>query len=68
MDAVLATTMETFGLFRGQAPQARARRQEIVSGRTQALLAQLGVVWPECPAAGQSEMLRQAAQSLEPAL
>ena len=65
MDAALATTMETFGLYRGQSPQARARRQEIVSGRTQALLTRLGVVWPEAPAAGQAEMLHHAAQSLE---
>jgi hypothetical protein len=65
MDGALAATLETFGLHCGQSPQARARRQEIVSGRTQALLARLGLVWPEAPAAGQAEMLRQAAQSLE---
>jgi amino acid adenylation domain-containing protein/thioester reductase-like protein len=62
MDVALAATLETFGLYGGLSPQARARRQEIVSGRTQALLARLGLVWPEVPAAGQAEMLRQAAQ------
>ncbi len=62
MDAALTETMENFGLYRGLAPQARARRLEIVSGRTQMLLARLGLVWPPVPAAGQAEMLRQAAQ------
>jgi thioester reductase-like protein len=62
MDAALTETMENFGLYRGLAPQARARRLEIVSGRTQMLLARLGLVWPPVPVAGQAEMLRQAAQ------
>jgi hypothetical protein len=60
MDGALAATLETFGLYRGLSPQERSRRQETVSGRTQALLARLGLVWPEIPAAGQAEMLRQA--------
>jgi len=60
MDAALTETLENFGLYRGVSPQARARRLEIVSGRTQMLLARLGVVWPAVPGAGQSEMLRQA--------
>jgi amino acid adenylation domain-containing protein/thioester reductase-like protein len=42
--AALAETMETFGLFRGRAPQSRARRLEIVSSRTQSRLSQLGFV------------------------
>jgi amino acid adenylation domain-containing protein/thioester reductase-like protein len=62
MDAALAATMETFGLYRGQSPQARARRLEIVSMRTQARLARLGLVWPETPDAGRVEMLRRAAE------
>ncbi|MGD0128088.1 MAG: hypothetical protein ABSF46_22225 [Terriglobia bacterium] len=43
-------------------PEAIARRQEIVSGRTQMLLARLGLVWPPIAAAGQMEMLHQAAE------
>jgi thioester reductase-like protein len=66
MNVALAATLETFGLYGGLSPQARARRQEIVSGRTQALLARLGLVWPEVPAAGQAEMLHQAAQFFSP--
>ena len=62
MDAALTETLENFGLYRGLAPQARARRLEIVSGRTQTLLTRLGLVWPPVPAAGRAEMLRQAAR------
>ncbi|SPE30900.1 conserved hypothetical protein [Acidobacteriia bacterium SbA2] len=52
VDAALSETLENFGLYRGVSPQGRARRQEIVSGRTQMLLARLGLVWPPIPAAG----------------
>ena len=62
MDAALAAAMETFGLYRGESPQARAHRQEIVSTRTQARLARLGLVWPETPEAGRADMLRRAAE------
>ena len=62
MDAALAQTLENFELYGGLSPQARARRLEIVSGRTQTLLARLGLVWPPVPAGGQAEMLRQAAR------
>ena len=62
MDAALAETLENFKLYRGVSPQARARRLEIVSARTQSLLARLGLVWPPPMAARQAEMLRQAAQ------
>ena len=62
MDAALTETLENFGLYRGVSPQLRARRLEIVSGRTQTLLARLGLVWPNIPVAGRTEMLRQAAQ------
>ncbi len=61
MDAALTETLENFGLYEGLSPQARSRRLEIVSERTQILLARLGLVWPPLPAAGQAEMLRQAA-------
>jgi amino acid adenylation domain-containing protein/thioester reductase-like protein len=60
MEAALAETLETFGLYRGVSPQERARRLEIVSTRTQDLLTRLGLAWPPLPAAGQAEMLRQA--------
>jgi len=59
--AVLAETMETFGLFRGCAPQPRARRLEIVSERTQTRLARLGFTWPSLPRDGWAALLRQAA-------
>jgi thioester reductase-like protein len=62
IDAALTETLENFGLYSGLSPQIRARRLEIVSERTQTLLTRLGVVWPPLPAAGQAEMLRQAAQ------
>ena len=61
MNGALTETLENFGLYRGQSPQARARRLEIVSGRTQILLSQRGLVWPPVPAAGLAEMLREAA-------
>ena len=51
MDAALAVTLENFDLYRGLSPQARARRLEIVSERTQSLLARLGMVWPQLPTA-----------------
>jgi len=60
MDTALTETLENFGLYRGLAPQERARRLEIVSGRTQSLLSRLGFAWPPVPTAGQAEMLRQA--------
>ncbi len=62
MDAALTETLENFGLYEGLSPQARSRRLEIVSERTQILLARLGLVWPPLPAAGRTEMLRQAAR------
>jgi len=68
MSAALAETMENFGLYRAVSPQGRARRLEIVSGRTQMLLARLGLVWPPLPAAGRTEMLCQAAQLFSPPL
>jgi len=62
MDAALTGTLENFGLYAGRSPQERARRLEIVSGRTQTLLARLGFAWPPDPPAGRAEMLRQAAR------
>jgi amino acid adenylation domain-containing protein/thioester reductase-like protein len=62
MNAALTEILENFGLYRGVSPQARARRLEIVSGRTQNLMARLGLFWPNGQAAGQTEMLRQAAR------
>src|SRR5581483_7388045 len=62
MEAPLAETLENFRLYRGLAPQPRARRLKIVSIRTQNLLARLGVAWPDLPAAGQRAMLEEAAR------
>jgi amino acid adenylation domain-containing protein/thioester reductase-like protein len=62
MEPALNEALEAFGLYRGVSPQPRARRLEIVSARTQQLLAQLGMTWPEVPAARQAEMLRLAAE------
>ncbi|MFY9855276.1 MAG: hypothetical protein WAK26_15500, partial [Terracidiphilus sp.] len=61
-NAALTETLENFGLYRGASPQQRARRMEIVSGRTQMLLAQSGLVWPSFPTDGQTQMLREAAR------
>jgi len=61
LDSALAETMETFGLFRGLSPQPRARRLEIVSTRTQALLSRLGLDWPPVPTSGRADLLRRAA-------
>ena len=66
MNAALTESLENFGLYRGVSPQLQARRLEIVSGRTQTLLSGLGLVWPASPAAGQKEMLRQAARLFTP--
>lgn len=60
MSAALAETLENFGLYRGVSPQSRARRLEIVSIRTESLLARLGFVWPPVPSEGRAEMLREA--------
>jgi hypothetical protein len=62
MEAAVNEALEAFRLYRGVSPQPRARRLEIVSARTQHLLAQLGLTWPEVPAARQAEMLRLAAE------
>jgi thioester reductase-like protein len=62
MDAALTETLENFNLYRGLSPQHRARRLEIVSGRSQSLLAGLGLVWPPAPPVEQAELLRQAEQ------
>ena len=66
MNAALTETLENFGLYRGVSPQARARHLEIVSARTQMLLARLGLVWPPLLPAGQKRMLRQAARLFSP--
>jgi len=62
MNAALTETLENFSLYDGVSPQARARRLEVMSERTQMLLADLGLAWPSLPAAGQAEMLSRAAQ------
>jgi thioester reductase-like protein len=61
MDAALGETLEAFGLYRGISPQERGRRLEIVSCRTQTLLANLGFAWPAVPPAASADLLRQAA-------
>jgi hypothetical protein len=66
MEGALAETLENFGLYRGLSPQARARRMEIVSARTQMLLAQLGLIWPSLAVPSQKEMLQQAARLFSP--
>jgi len=63
--AVLAETMENFGLFRGRAPQPRSRRLEIVSSRTQDRLARLGFAWPPLPLEGWADLLRRATALFE---
>lgn len=70
MNVALTETLENFGLYRGVSPQARARRLEIASGRTQILLKQLGLVWPALQATGHrqmlDEMLDQATRLFQP--
>jgi thioester reductase-like protein len=66
MDAALTETLENFGLYRGRAPQRRSRRVEVVSDRTQLLLARMGVVWPDMPRDGQAAMLAEAAGLFDP--
>ncbi|WP_035680741.1 SDR family oxidoreductase, partial [Azospirillum brasilense] len=61
MDGALAQTLEGFGLYSGRSPQARGRRQELTSERTQGLLGRMGFGWPPVPRAGQADMLRAAA-------
>nr|WP_247884834.1 non-ribosomal peptide synthetase [Azospirillum formosense] len=61
MDGALAQTLEAFGLYSGRSPQARGRRQELTSERTQGLLGRMGFGWPPVPRAGQADMLRAAA-------
>ena len=61
MDNALTRTMENLRLYSGVPPQPRARRLEIVSMRTNALLAEMGLEWPPIPEAGCAEMLRRAA-------
>jgi thioester reductase-like protein len=65
LDGPLTETLENFALYDGQSPQARSRRLEIVTERTQLLLARAGVAWPPLPADGQVKMLRQAAGFFE---
>ncbi|MES2355827.1 MAG: amino acid adenylation domain-containing protein [Pseudomonadota bacterium] len=62
INAALTETLENFGVYNGRSPQARSRRLEISTERTQLLLARLGVSWPAIPAMGQTNMLRAAAQ------
>ena len=56
----LAETMENMGLYRGMSPQARGRRLEVATDRTQALLARLGLAWPALPGDGVHAMLEAA--------
>jgi nucleoside-diphosphate-sugar epimerase len=57
----LAETMENMGLYRGRSPQARGRRLEVATDRTQALLTRLGLAWPSLPRDGVLAMLEAAA-------
>ena len=60
-DTALADAMENFGLYRGRSPQARGRRLEVATQRTQTLLARLGLDWQAAPEAGIKAMLDAAA-------
>ncbi|MFV3127390.1 amino acid adenylation domain-containing protein [Niveispirillum sp. KHB5.9] len=60
MEKALAEILEGFGLHRGISPQARGRRLEVTSARTQQFLARLGVGWPDLPRDGQSAMVAAA--------
>jgi len=56
----LSELVEAFGLMRGQAPQPRGRRLEVITERTQDLLTRLGFSWPEVPALGLRHLLNNA--------
>lgn len=60
LETALAEILEGFGLHRGISPQARARRLELTSDRTQQFLHRLGVVWPAVPRDGQAAMVAAA--------
>ena len=65
-EAALLETFETLDLYSGRAPQPRARRLEIASALTTALLARLGLLWPErLPENGRNRLL-EAAQRFRP--
>lgn len=56
----MAELVEAFGLMRGQAPQPRGRRLEVITERTQTLLKRLGFNWPDVPIAGLRHLLNNA--------
>ncbi|WP_417793250.1 amino acid adenylation domain-containing protein [Terasakiella pusilla] len=56
----MAELIEAFGLMRGQAPQPRGRRLEVITERTQTLLTRLGFSWPEVPITGLRHLLNNA--------
>lgn len=60
METALAEVLESFGLLRGISPQARGRRMEVRSDRTQQFLGRLGVEWPGILPAGQARMITAA--------
>ncbi|MDG5493327.1 non-ribosomal peptide synthetase [Niveispirillum sp. BGYR6] len=60
LETALAEILEGFGLHRGISPQARGRRLELASDRTQQFLRRLGVVWPAVPRDGQAAMVAAA--------
>ena len=66
MQPAFAEAMASFGLYGGAAPHDLSGRLEPVSWRTNALLAKLGLVWPDLPAAGLAGMLRAAADVFDP--
>lgn len=60
METALADILESFGLLRGISPQARGRRMEVRSDRTQQFLSRLGLEWPGIMLAGQMRMIAAA--------
>jgi thioester reductase-like protein len=63
METAVADILESFGLLRGISPQARGRRMEVRSDRTQQFLCQLGIEWPEMLSAGQVKMIGAALET-----
>jgi amino acid adenylation domain-containing protein/thioester reductase-like protein len=65
LDGPLTETLENYGLYQGQAPQPRARRLEILSTRTQDLLARAGLHWPPLSPTGHAALLHLAAKGAQ---
>ncbi|MDV7340258.1 amino acid adenylation domain-containing protein [Terasakiella sp. A23] len=56
----LSDLVEAMYLTRGEAPQPRGRRLEVITERTQTLLSRIGFSWPDVPVSGLRHLLNNA--------